>query len=114
MGGACYNAVLSVNLDELDFIDNFNITSSMSVLSNTGNIADTVFGIGIDPTTGYVSLAHNKENNVNNLDKTISSEVQSNEEKIKAIKEKNKDTKLNDNELLDLYNNFNSNGFLIF
>lgn len=114
LGGSCYNAVLSVNLDELDYIENATITSSSQLLTPTGNIADQIFGIGVDPTTGATTFMQpQQQNTLDKLQDDINNQIQSNQDRLNKIKEQNPDTKLSDKQLLDLYDNFNGNGFII-
>ena len=115
LGGACYNAILSVNLDELDYIDNVTITNSITTLNRSSNIADNIFGIGIDPTTGVTTfIQEQKQTSVDTIQDDINNQIQQNQRKIDAIKQSNPDTKLSDKQLIDLYDNFNNSGFVIF
>ena len=115
LGGACYNAILSVNLDELDYIDNVTITNSITTLNRSSNIADNIFGIGIDPTTGVTTfMQEQKQTSVDTIQDDINNQIQQNQRKIDAIKQSNPDTKLSDKQLIDLYDNFNNSGFVIF
>ena len=115
LGGACYNAILSVNLDELDYIDNVTITNSITPLNRSSNIADNIFGIGVDPTTGVTTfMQEQKQTSVDTIQDDINNQIQQNQRKIDAIKQSNPDTKLSDKQLIDLYDNFNNSGFVIF
>lgn len=115
LGGACYNAILSVNLDELDYIDNVTITNSITTLNRSSNIADNIFGIGVDPTTGVTTfMQEQKQTSVDTIQDDINNQIQQNQRKIDAIKQSNPDTKLSDKQLIDLYDNFNNSGFVIF
>lgn len=115
LGGACYNAILSVNLDELDYIDNVTITNSITTLNRSSNIADNIFGIGVDPTTGVTTfIQEQKQTSVDTIQDDINNQIQQNQRKIDAIKQSNPDTKLSDKQLIDLYDNFNNSGFVIF
>ena len=102
LGGACYNAILSVNLDELDYIDNVTITNSITTLNRSSNIADNIFGIGIDPTTGVTTfMQEQKQTSVDTIQDDINNQIQQNQRKIDAIKQSNPDTKLSDKQLID-------------
>ena len=117
LGGAIYNATLSVDVNELDYLENVTIADANVTLSNTTNLADQFFGI-TNNGNGTVSIVDDKTTNENNIDeqisKAIQNEINNTQNILKKLKDTNKGTRLNDQQLKDLYDEFNSDGFVIF
>ena len=117
LGGAIYNATLSVDINELDYLENVTIADANVTLSNLTNVADQYFGIS-NNGNGTVSVITEKTPNVNDIDdqisKAIQNEISNTQNILKKIKEENPHTRLNDQQLRDLYDEFNSDGFVIF
>ena len=117
LGGAIYNATLSVDVNELDYLENVTIADANVTLSNTTNLADQFFGI-TNNGNGTVSIVDDKATNENNIDeqisKAIQNEINNTQNMLKKLKDNNKGTRLNDQQLKDLYDEFNSDGFVIF
>lgn len=121
LGGAIYNATLSVDVNELDYMENVTIADTgMTVVSKTGNIADAFFGITIDPTTGAIQMPINKPEveeeplDINEqIEQEINNQVNLEREAINKIKQANPNSKLTNSEIKELYDDFNSSGFII-
>lgn len=76
-----------------------------------------MFGYNFDTTTGTLKLQSNNQISKNpneELDNIINKQIQQSKDVINNIRENNKDTKLTDQEILNLYNNFGNDGFLLF
>ena len=116
LGGAIYNATLSVKLEELDYLDNVTIVDNNVTLSNNSNIADNFFGISTN-ANGTISLG-SQEQKIENIDDQISSaiqdEIKTNQTILKKIKEDNPNTRLSEQQLRDLYDDFSGGEFIIF
>ena len=116
LGGAIYNATLSVDVNELDYLENVTIADANVTLNNAGNIADQFFGI-TNNGNGTVSMKSDM-NNENNLEeqisKAIQNEISNTQNILKKIKEENPHSRLSDQQLRDLYDDFSGDGFVIF
>ena len=115
LGGAIYNATLSVNIDELDYLENVTIADSNVTISTSQNAADHFFGI--QPNyDGSISVGN--QNAPKDIDEQISgaiqNEINSTQGILKKIKEENPNSKLTDQQLRDMYSDFTSDGFVIF
>lgn len=119
LGGAIYNATISVNLDELDYLDGVTITDSSTVLNADRNNANQFFGITTDVNGRAVIntndiITEQEEVNVNDqIDLEINGELYAKNKVVEQIRKSNPKTKLTDKQILDLYGDFNSDGFII-
>ena len=118
LGGAVYNAVLSVNLDELDYMESVTITedNSVTTITNKDNIVDELFGFSV-LDNGNVKMLPTTDTQINNedeLEKNIQQEIDNTQNILTQIKQANPNTKLSDKELTDLYEDFTDDGFLVF
>ena len=116
LGGAIYNATLSVDVNELDYLENVTIADANVTLNNAGNIADQFFGI-TNNGNGTVSMKSdiNNENNLEEqISKAIQNEISNTQNILKKIKEENPHSRLSDQQLRDLYDDFSGDGFVIF
>ena len=114
LGGAIYNATISVNLDELDFLDGVTIADSSMVLNNSTNLADQFFGISSNADGSIRVLPREGTDYEEQLNVDIQKEIQNTQGILKQIKDTNPKTKLTDQQLLDLYGETTSDGFIIF
>lgn len=117
LGGAIYNAVLSVDLNELDYMDNVTITNSgMLTLGTNDNQISRLFGYETAPD-GTVRMIDN-EPTVSDPDELLSAqinkEVNKNREILGRIKKQNPNTKLTDQEILDMYGSFTGGNMMTF
>lgn len=114
LGGAVYNAVLSVNLDELNFLSSDILTDDTIILNNSKNPADMYFGF--NKTSGGAILMD--ETKKENIDEQIESEINKSitnvNEIIKQYKETNKNTQLTDQQIIDVTNNMFEDEFILF
>lgn len=114
LGGSIYNAVLSVNMDELDYMESVTIADNMLTLSNSVNAADTYFGINRN-IDGTISIAQpNTKTQEDLISKEIQSTIQDNHKILSKLKSDNPNTKLSDKQLQDLYKDFTGGDFIIF
>ena len=118
LGGAVYNAVNSVNVNELNYMDNVLMTNDVVSITNSSNVADDFFGLKQN-TNGVIEMNVNKEENINedNIDDKINEEVINNLVNKNNILDKIKkdtNTNLSDQQLLDLYDDFTGGDFLLF
>ena len=120
LGGAIYNATLSVNLTELDYLDAVIMTDTLPMLNPLGNDVNNMFGITIDPTTNTYKLMNSTEED--DIDKIpisdyIDTQIQEESEKsqniLNNIKSSEPNTKLSNDELLNLYDNMFGDNMII-
>lgn len=120
LGGAIYNATLSVNLTELDYLDAVIMTDTLPMLNPLGNDVNNMFGITIDPTTNTYKLMNSTEED--EIDKIpisdyIDTQIQEESEKsqniLNNIKSSEPNTKLSNDELLNLYDNMFGDNMII-
>lgn len=110
---------MTVDLNELNYIDSVIVAEDNSILTlgNKENLINQMFGYNFDNTTGTLKLQSNNQvakNPNEELDNIINKQIQQSKDVINNIRENNKDTKLTDQEILNLYNNFGNDGFLLF
>lgn len=114
LGGAIYNATLSVNLDELDFLDGVTIADSSVMLNNSASKADQFFGISTN-ADGSVRILPKETSNIDEqLSVDVQKEIKRTQGILQQVKATNPTTKLSDQEILDLYGEMDSSGFVIF
>ena len=119
LGGAVYNAVLSVDVNKLSRMESVTLTNdtSMVTMNNLSNTADQLFGISAD-INGVVSLAPRENEKPKDMDEQIESiineEANKNKNILDKIKKSNPNTKLSDSKLLDMYDDLTGDGFIIF
>lgn len=120
LGGAVYNATLSVDLNELDYMENVTIAnnSDMTTISGSNNVADELFGFSQN-FDGSISLnkdfnnSDNQDEDINTqIDEEINKTINQNRLVVNKIKQNNK-TNLSDQEILDMYDELNNDGFII-
>ena len=114
LGGAVYNATLSVNIDELDFLNGVTIADSSMVLNTSGNLAEQYFGISTNADGSVRMLPKSAKEYNEQLNVDIQREIQNTQGILKKIKDTNPKTKLSDQQLLDLYGETMNDGFIIF
>lgn len=120
LGGTVYNATLSVDLNELDYMENVTIAnnSDMTTISGSNNVADELFGFSQN-FDGSISLnkdfnnSDNQDEDINTqIDEEINKTINQNRLVVNKIKQNNK-TNLSDQEILDMYDELNNDGFII-
>lgn len=113
LGGAVYNATLSVDMNELDFMDSITITDGNVTINNGGNIADQYFGFSAN-ANGTVNIpAPIGENMEEQLSREIQREINNTQNILKKIKDDSPGTRLSDQQLKDMYDEFSNDGFFI-
>lgn len=114
LGGSIYNAVLSVNLDELDYMESVTITDSMVTLPNRNNLADSYFGIShnLDGTISMIQPTQKTTEDI--ISQEIQNSINDTHNILDNLKKQNPNTRLSDQQLKDLYSDFTSGDFVIF
>ena len=115
LGGAIYNATLSVDLNELDYLDGVTVTDNNITMSTGGNMADQFFGF-TPRLDGSISLntAQQDGDDVNEqLNADVQKEIIKTQGILKRIKDNSPNTKLSDQEILNMYGEMESD-FIIF
>ena len=119
LGGAIYNATLKVNLDELDYLDTVIVTDSIPYLSSNSDVNE-LFGYKLDPTTNTLKSIESNATDITEdtyddyIQEQIDETQTTNNDVINKIKKTSPNTKLTNQELLDLYNNLNGDGMILF
>ena len=109
-----YNAVLSVDVNELDYLENVTIADANVTLQNNQNVADQYFGIITNPS-GVISMVNDNQNNIDEqISDAIQREIKGTQNILQQIKEKNPNTKLSEQQLRDMYDEFSNDGLIIF
>lgn len=116
LGGSIYNATLSVDLNELDYMNNVILTDGgLTTLSTTESTADKLFGINRN-MYGLVDLNPNNMEGINieeEIDKQIELQLQQSQNIVNEIKKTNPTTKLTNNQIRTLYDDFVGDDFII-
>lgn len=114
LGGAVYNAVLSVDINELDYMDGVTIVDNNVSLASGTNLADQYFGVQTNPMGG-VTMNNTKPVDIEDaINQDIEKELANNQAFIHKVRKENPNTKLTDQQLKEMYEDFNSGGFVIF
>lgn len=103
-------------MNELDYMESLTLTEDSSVTLNPyQNMADQYFGINKD-IRGVISInpEQKEEDPEESLSSTINNEIRNSQNILAKLKQDNKNTKLTDSQLLDMYNSINGDGFVIF
>ena len=116
LGGAIYNAILSVDVNELDYLENITIAETgIATLNSYETVADRLFGFNRDARGNLIQVDNKTDENEDELiSNAINQEIKNNQKVLDQIKQSNKNTKLSDQQLLDMYNTMTGNGFVIF
>ena len=116
LGGAIYNATLSVNINELDYMDNIILADGgLTTLINSQNPADRFFGINRN-INGTISLQPEVKpsGDINeDISKEIQKQVNQSQQIVQQIKKDNPNTKLTNEQIKQLYDDFTDDGFII-
>ena len=112
--GAIYNASISVDMRTLDHMESVTIAEPVTTLSNANNIADQMFGFTQGPNGVIHQLQQENKDPEEVISEAINKQIKSNQEILQKIKKDNQNTKLSDQELLDMYSEFDNGGFVIF
>lgn len=116
LGGAIYNATLSVDVNELDYMDSVILADGgLTTLTNSQNPADRFFGINRN-INGTISLQPEVKpsGDINeDISKEIQKQVNQSQQVVQQIKKDNPNTKLTNEQIKDLYNDFIDDGFII-
>lgn len=117
LGGAVYNAVLNVNLDELSYLENVTLAADdgLIALNPRESEIDKLFGFTTDARGNIIQIAPQvEETDEEDIDLMINKEVERSKEVLSKLKENNEDTKLSDTQLLEMYDDFTGGGMVIF
>ena len=114
LGGAIYNATLSVDINELDFMDGVTITESNVTLNNSSNKADQFFGF-MPNNVGGIRIT---SNDTDNIDDRITAEIQKqlvdSHKVVQQIQNANPDSRLSAQQIKEMYEEFSSDGMILF
>lgn len=112
--GAVYNASISVDINELDYMEGVTLTDSMTTLNTGGNIADQFFGFTSN-NNGIIQMNENKDMDVEEqITNDIQREIKNTQNILTKLKKDSPNTKLTDQQLMDLYGDLDNDGFIIF
>ena len=114
LGGAVYNATLRVNLDELSYLSSEILVDDSIILNNSANKADQYFGFNTN-NEGVVSIMNENSKTVDEqIEEDINKEIANVNNTIKEYKRVNPQTTLTDQQILEVMNDFNDDGLIIF
>lgn len=116
LGGSIYNATLSVDVNELDYMDSVILADGgLTTLNNSTSKADQAFGIKRN-TDGSISLQPQiteSENIDEIINSQIEKQIQQSQLVVQQIRKDNPDTKLTNQQIRELYDDFNNGDFFI-
>lgn len=114
--GAVYNASISVDISELDYMEGITLYDSSVTLSGNQNVADQYFGFTNNNLTGGIQFMNNDDNQPNEQDiqNEIYNEINNMQNVINKIKADNPKTNLTNQQIKELYEDFSADDFLIF
>lgn len=116
LGGAIYNATLSVDINELDYMDNIILADGgLTTLTNSQNPADRFFGISRN-LDGSIKLQPEikPSGDVNEeISKEIQKQINQSQQVVQQIRKDNPNTKLSNEQIKQLYDDFTDDGFII-
>lgn len=116
LGGAVYNATLSVDVNELSYLDSVSLVESNTSLSNE-NTVNRMFGYSQDKLTGEIVMNTDSGNKPIDLDVSediFEAELEKEASIAQEIRKANKGTKLSDKQLVDLYTQMTGDGMILF
>ena len=116
LGGAIYNATLSVDINELDYMDSVILADGgLTTLTNTQNPADRFFGISrnINGTINLQPQVQPSKDINEDLSKEIEKQIQQSQLVVQQIRKDNPNTKLTNQQIRELYDDFNNGDFFI-
>ena len=116
LGGAVYNATISVDVNELDFMGSEFLTDNIPTLSRSGNVADQYFNFSVGPN-GAVTMTNEPQEDQDVEDAIsydIQKEIANTQNILERIKVSNPTTKLSNQQLRDMYEDLYDDGMIIF
>lgn len=117
LGGAIYNASMSVDVNELDFMDTVTLTNNGPITLHKDNTsAESYFGLQTN-RDGTITFSDNRDTTFDTEDymlDAINSEINKSKQVIEKIKKENPNTKISDKDLVNMYNTtMNPEGMII-
>lgn len=116
LGGAIYNATLSVDINELDYMDSVILADGgLTTLNNSTSKADQAFGIkrNIDGSISLQPQITEPENIDEIINSQIEKQIQQSQLVVQQIRKDNPNTKLTNQQIRELYDDFNNGDFFI-
>lgn len=114
LGGAIYNATLSVDVNELDFIDGVTIADSSLTINNGTNEVDQLFGY-VTNNDGSIRLLPSVSNDIDNqISVEVQKQMSQSHKVVQQIQDANPDSKLSAQQIRDMYDDFTSDGMILF
>ena len=116
LGGAIYNATLSVDVNELDYMDSVILADGgLTTLNNSTSKADQAFGIkrNIDGSISLQPQITEPENIDEIINSQIEKQIQQSQLVVQQIRKDNPNTKLTNQQIRELYDDFNNGDFFI-
>ena len=108
------NHGISVDINELDYMEGVTLTDSMTTLNTGGNIADQFFGFTTN-NNGTIQMNENEDMDVEEqITNDIQREIKNTQNILTKLKKDSPNTKLTDQQLMDLYGDLDNDGFIIF
>ena len=114
LGGAIYNATLSVDMNELDFMDGVTIADNSVMLNNSKNTADRFFGYVANNTGGISIVTDGNEDVDNRISVEVQKQLVDSHKMAQQIQNANPTSKLSAQQIKDMYDEFSSDGLILF
>lgn len=117
LGGAVYNATLSVDMNEVERLDVVTLTNNLNpnILGHDSNVAMQYFNFGQDlQSENNIIDTSTYDNELKTIDNQINKQLNEDQKLINKIRKDNPTTQLTDAQILNLYSNMGSDGMIIF
>lgn len=124
LGGSIYNASLSVDMNDVDLLNNVVLTNNsdtsssiMTTLNPNENPADKYFNFTQQGISNNVQVYEepNTKEALKQIDEQINEQINNGQKLINKVRRENPNIRLTDQQILDLYNNFGGgNGMIMF
>lgn len=96
-------------------MDHITITdNTSSIVNNPLNKANAIFGYITNPDGSIQMLPNEDENGEDRIQKAVEQEIMNTQRNIEEIRKANPNSNLTNEQLKDLFNDFNGGDFLIF
>lgn len=114
LGGAIYNATLSVDVNALDYIDGITIADTTTTLNTGRNAIDNLFGYTTN-SDGSITMHNNHSDNLDELiSKETQNQVKQSHQVVQQIQNQNPNSKLSAQQIKEMYDDFMGDGMILF
>lgn len=114
LGGAIYNATLSVDVNELDFMEGVTIAEGNVTLNTGTNMADQFFGYVSNGNGGIQMIPQGNEDIDEQINNEIQKQMTKSHQVVQQIQNANPNSKLSAQQIKDMFDEFSSDGMILF